>query len=152
MKMAVSDPKQVQYKELKAQLIAKKRALAYLDGQSRTGAISAVLFEKLHGQIESARDDIKRKIEDLHLEDASIKLLEESETTRRLQELEKDCLRGLVKEGLISEGSLHKLQTEIDALWTGNDDEVIAEAENGDAVTAAESPKPSSGEFESGKA
>jgi hypothetical protein len=44
------------------------------------------------------------------------------------------------------------LQTEIDALWTGNDDEVIAEEENGDAVTAADSPKPSPGELESGKA
>ncbi|MBX9938591.1 MAG: Na+/H+ antiporter [Candidatus Obscuribacterales bacterium] len=152
MKMAVSDPKQVQYKELKAQLIAKKRALAYLDGQSRTGAISAVLFEKLHAQIEASRDDIKRKIEDLHLEDASIKLLEESETTRRLQELEKDCLRGLVKEGLISEGSLHKLQTEIDALWAGNDDEALTEEAVDDAVTAAETPKASPSELESGKA
>ena len=53
---------------------------------------------------------MKTRIEDLH---PPIQSLEEDEIRHRIFELEKDCLKGLTREGSLSEESLQKLQVEI---------------------------------------
>ncbi len=123
LQMTVSDSRQEQYRVLKAQLIAKKRSLAFLTSQFKSGAISAGSYEKLSAQAESDKETIRKEMEDLHLADASIKHLEEEETLRRMHDIERDCLKSLVKEGLISEEILQKYQAEQDVKVAEQQDE-----------------------------
>ncbi|HNB16733.1 MAG TPA: hypothetical protein PLC15_15220, partial [Candidatus Obscuribacter sp.] len=71
----------------------------------------------------SDKETIRKEMEDLHLADASIKHLEEEETLRRMHDIERDCLKSLVKEGLISEEILQKYQAEQDVKVAEQQDE-----------------------------
>ncbi|HMY55975.1 MAG TPA: hypothetical protein PK671_23620, partial [Candidatus Obscuribacter sp.] len=71
----------------------------------------------------SDKETIRKEMEDLHLADASIKQLEEEETLRRMHDIERDCLKSLVKEGLISEEILQKYQAEQDVKVAEQQDE-----------------------------
>ncbi|MBK7840941.1 MAG: Na+/H+ antiporter [Candidatus Obscuribacter sp.] len=112
LKMNAKDPKREQYKMLKAQLMAKKRALAFVSNQLKTGTITATNHDLLHNELQQAKEELIAQIENLHLEDSSIKALEEEELRHRILELEKDCYKGLVKDGALSEESLQKIELE----------------------------------------
>lgn len=113
LKMNLKDPRREQYRRLKAQLIAKKRALTFLNDQFNTAGLSAASFEKLNIQLENEKEALVRRIEDLHLEDLSIKALEDETLKNRVADLEKDCLKQLVKEGVLTEEGLHLIELEI---------------------------------------
>jgi CPA1 family monovalent cation:H+ antiporter len=115
LKMNLKDPRREQYKRLKAQLITKKRAVTFLKDQFTTGAVSAASFEGLNVQLENERDALIKRIDDLHLEDLSITAVEEEALKNRVADLEKDCLRQLVKEGQLTEEGLHLIELESSA-------------------------------------
>lgn len=112
LKMNAKDPKREQYKMLKAKLIAKKRAIAFVSNQLKTGAITAPNHDLIHDELHQGKEELIKQIENLHLEDASIKALEEEELRHRIFELEKDCYKGLVKDGVLSEEGMHKIEIE----------------------------------------
>jgi hypothetical protein len=95
--MNLKDPRREQYKRLKAQLIAKKRAVTFLTDQFTTGAVSAASFEGLNNQLENEKDSLIKRIDDLHLEDLSIKALEEEALKKSGRPWR--MLKQLVKEG-----------------------------------------------------
>lgn len=115
LKMNLKDPRREQYRRLKAQLIAKKRAVSYLTEQFTTGAVSAASFESLNNRLEKDRDAIVKRIEDLHLEDSSIKAVEEEALKNKVADLERDCLKQLVKEGLLTEDGMQLIELESNA-------------------------------------
>jgi CPA1 family monovalent cation:H+ antiporter len=115
LKMNLKDPRREQYRRLKAQLIAKKRALSFLTDQFTTGAVSAASFESLNGQLEKDQDALIKRIDDLHLEDLSIKAVEEEALKNKVADLERDCLKQLVKEGLLTEEGMHLIELESSA-------------------------------------
>lgn len=108
--MNLVDPVKEQYKELKARLITKKRAANFLAEQFKTGAVSAACFELLNADLHEQKESLKKQIENLHIEDISVKELEIEEVRHRLAELEKDCLKELTKEGFISEDGRQRIQ------------------------------------------
>ncbi|MBY0546476.1 MAG: Na+/H+ antiporter [Candidatus Obscuribacterales bacterium] len=112
LKMNVKKPKHEEYRQLKAQLITKKRSLEFLSNQLASGAITATSHDRLHQELSTAKDMLIKQIDDLHLEDASIKALEEEELRHRIFELEKDSLKGLVKEGVLTEEGLQTIELE----------------------------------------
>lgn len=115
LKMNLKDPRREQYRRLKAQLIAKKRALSFLTDQFTTGAVSAASFESLNSQLEKDQDALIKRIDDLHLEDLSIKAVEEDALKNKVADLERDCLKQLVKEGLLTEEGMHLIELESSA-------------------------------------
>ncbi|MBK8224280.1 MAG: Na+/H+ antiporter [Candidatus Obscuribacter sp.] len=112
LKMNAKDPKQEQYRTLRAQLITKKRALEFLANQLKTGSISASSHERLHAELNAEKEALTKQINDLQLEDTSIKALEEEELRHRIYVLEKDSLKELVKDGVLTEESLRKVELE----------------------------------------
>ncbi len=113
LKMNLKDPRQEQYKRLKAQLIAKKKASVFLSEQFNSGAVSAASFEQLNEQLISEEAKLTARIDDLHLEDLSIKAVEEEALKNKVADVERDTLKQLVKEGLLTEEGLHLIALEL---------------------------------------
>jgi CPA1 family monovalent cation:H+ antiporter len=111
--MNLVDPVKEQYKELKARLITKKRAANFLAAQFKSGAVSSACFELLNADLQEQKDSLKKQIENLHIEDASVKELEIEEVRHRLAELENDCLKELTKEGFITEDGRQRIQLDL---------------------------------------
>jgi CPA1 family monovalent cation:H+ antiporter len=112
MRMNAKDPKHEQYRQLKAQLITKKKALAFVEEQFKSGAIAASSRNQLHAELDLAKIELRKRIDDLHLEEESVRTLEEEELRHRVSELEKDCLRELIKEGMLTEEGMQKIHFE----------------------------------------
>ncbi len=114
LKMNLKDPKREQYRQLKAQLITKKRALIFLDEQFKSGNITESSRDQMHNQLDAEKINLRNRIADLHLEDDSVRLFEEEELRAQIFELEKDCLKQLVKNGSLTEDGLHEIENELD--------------------------------------
>ncbi len=112
LKMNAKDPKHEKYRTLRAQLITKKKALAFLADQLKTGSITALAHDRLHSELNATKEVLTKQISDLQMEDACIKSLEEEELRHRIYVLEKDSLKELVKDGVLAEESLQKLEIE----------------------------------------
>ncbi len=102
------------YKELKGVQITNARAMDFLHGLRKQGAITQPAFEKLEAEIEQSAAQTRSAIDELHIADASIQALEFREAKRQILEVKKDCLTTLGREGLLDQDSLEKLKLEID--------------------------------------
>ncbi|CAN5621264.1 Na+/H+ antiporter [soil metagenome] len=114
MKMNIKDPKREQYRQLKAQLITKKKSLQFVDEQFKSGAITESSREQMHNELDTEKISLRKRIDDLHLEDESVRLFEEEQLRAQIAELEKDCLKQLIKDGGLTEEGLQSIQLELD--------------------------------------
>lgn len=103
-----------QYQALKCRLIAESEAIAALKALKKQGHISARSYEELEREIVESQRLIHNQIEDLHLEDASVKELELESARLHLLDVRKDAIRQLVRKGALSEELAEQIQAEVD--------------------------------------
>jgi hypothetical protein len=114
MKMNPSDPKLLKFRELKSLQMSNTSAEDFLADLKKRKAISEHAYTKLQEELVEAQAMVAEQLEELHLEDASIKEIELAEAKRHLLEVRKDHLTLLAKEGLLPAESLDKLKLELD--------------------------------------
>ncbi|MBX9952877.1 MAG: cation:proton antiporter, partial [Candidatus Obscuribacterales bacterium] len=108
------NPKFKQYQALKSKLIAESQAFAELKNLKKLGHISASIFQELENEIIETQRVLQNQIEDLHLEDASVKELELESARLHILDVRKDAIKGLVREGTISHELAEKIQADLD--------------------------------------
>lgn len=103
-----------QYQVLKSRLIAESEAINTLKLLKKQGHISPTSYQELESEIIEAQRLIHDQIEDLHLEDASVRELELESTRLHLLDVRKDAIRQLVRKGALSEELAEQIQAEVD--------------------------------------
>jgi uncharacterized protein YutE (UPF0331/DUF86 family) len=111
----VAESKLHRYKELKTELMLNQASLDALQQMLADGSLSKAVYEKLSAELRDSQRVVEEQIEQLHLGDASIQNVELTATRRKLLEFRKDLLSSLKRQGAISEETMHKLRTDIDA-------------------------------------
>jgi monovalent cation:H+ antiporter, CPA1 family len=114
-RMNVAESKLHRYKELKTELMLNQASLDALQQMLADGSLSKAVYEKLSAELRDSQRVVEEQIEQLHLGDASIQNVELTATRRKLLEFRKDLLSSLKRQGAISEETMHKLRTDIDA-------------------------------------
>lgn len=114
LKMNRGDPKLTAYKELKSIQMANRRAISFLEKLKDDVSISDSAYTRLNDELAQSNEQVLNAIEELHVADASIQVIEFCEAKRQMLELRKDYLIELSREGLLSQESLEKLKLEID--------------------------------------
>lgn len=114
LKMNPVDSSLLRYKELKSVQMTNSKALDFLDGLLRQGAVTQHAYDLLQAEIVVSQETTRSSMDELHVADASIQQLELTEVKRQLLEIKKDYLVMLAREGLLDQDSLDKLKLEID--------------------------------------
>lgn len=120
-----ANPKFKQYQALKSKLIAESQAFTELKNLRKLGHISPSIFQELENEIIETQRVLQNQIEDLHLEDASVKELELESARLHILDVRKDAIKSLVREGTISHGLAEKIQADLD----GKMFEIVAQEE-----------------------
>ncbi len=114
LKMNRAESSLLTYKELKSVQITNSKAMEFLKGIRKQGAITKQAFDRLEAEIAESVELTRSAIDELHIADASIQTLEYTEAKRQILEVKKDCLIMLAREGLLDHESLDRLKLEID--------------------------------------
>lgn len=114
-KMRTEDERLKEYERLKTSLIAESEALNSLNAMIGSSHISRTTYEEIKKELSEELHTLQDRLENLHVEDASVKRLEFERTRLHLLEVKKDCVTRLVREGIISEDAANALRTDIDS-------------------------------------
>lgn len=120
-----ANPKFKQYQALKSRLIAESQAFTELKNLRKLGHVSPSIFQELENEIIETQRVLQNQIEDLHLEDASVKELELESARLHILDVRKDAIKSLVREGTISHELAEKIQADLD----GKMFEIVAQEE-----------------------
>ncbi|MBA3993752.1 MAG: Na+/H+ antiporter [Cyanobacteria bacterium DS2.3.42] len=114
-----------QYQMLKSRLIAESEAISALKSLKKLGHISQGIFSELESEIVESQRKLQNELEDLHLEDASVKELEMTSARLHILDIKRDVIKQLVRQGKISEEIAEEIQAEVD----GSVFEIVAQEE-----------------------
>lgn len=114
LKVSKTDEALDGHRRLKAELILNLRAIDYISQLQRSRTISDIVSRQLHDQLTARQQDLAKKMEEIHLTDESLRMLEENSTKRHLLVLQKDALADLVRTGVITEEAASGLRLDLD--------------------------------------
>jgi len=110
-----SNQKYKQYQTLKSLLMAESEAMNAIKSLKKLGQVSSSIYHDLEGEIIETQRSLQHQIEDLHLEDSSVKELESESARLHLLNVRKDAIRQLVRKGTINDEAAEQIYAELDS-------------------------------------
>lgn len=98
LKVSSQDHRFDEYERLKARLYAETQALNSLVELFRQGAVSRQVYEQMGDEIRYNCRTLTDQIDDLHLTNAAIELMQSRQTRKQLLEVRKDSLLKLIRQ------------------------------------------------------
>ncbi len=110
-----ANQKYKQYQALKSRLIAESEAISALKSLKKLGHISPSIFQELEKEIIDTQQVLQNQIEDLHLEDASVKELELEGARLHILDVKKDTIKQLLRQGTIGDELAEQIEADLDS-------------------------------------
>ncbi len=114
LRLGQRDPRLREYESIQSRLLAEATALAEMEALQSQGRVSGRIYQELKEQMSQAREHLKVQLTRLDPPDLALEQQQMRRLHRHLIDVKKARFTELLQEGLLSEGTYHDLNRQLD--------------------------------------